>query len=128
MLTLGLVVLVGGCAAVDASPTSAAPAGNTATTRAESATTTGAESYDPYQEFIALGGTELWAQDADSCVVLPVMCGSVCCSLISDDLSPEDAQTRALWGCETEWAPGTIDALLAEAYRQVEGFCGSSSS
>jgi hypothetical protein len=124
MLTLVLVVLVGGCAAVDdASPTSATPAGNTATTRAESAPATGAESYDPFQEFIALGGAELWAQDADSCVVLPVMCGSVCCSLVSEDISPEDAQTRALLGCETEWPAGTIDALLAEAYRQVDGFC-----
>ena len=121
MLTLVLVVLVGGCGLDDdASP---AKAGNTTAPRAESATTTGAESYDPYQEFIALGGAGLWALDAESCVVLPVMCGPVCCSLVSEDISPEDAQTRALLGCETEWPPGTIDALLAEAYRQVEGFC-----
>ncbi len=31
-------------------------------------------------------------------------------------LSREDAQTRAILGCGTEWAPGTIDAVLQEAY------------
>jgi len=31
-------------------------------------------------------------------------------------LSREDAQTRALLGCGQSWAPGTIDAALAEAY------------
>ena len=120
ILPLGLLVLVAGCGAIDASSPSSAR--NTATTQPTS--TTGAEGYDPYQEFLALGGTELWAQDAESCVGLPVMCGPMCCSLISEDPSPEDAQTRALSGCGTEWSPGSLDAVLAEAYRQVEGFCG----
>ena len=31
-------------------------------------------------------------------------------------LSREDAQTRAMLGCDTDWAPGTIDAVLADAY------------
>lgn len=31
-------------------------------------------------------------------------------------LSREDAQARALLGCEQEWAPGTVDAALREAY------------
>jgi hypothetical protein len=124
-LSLGLLILVAGCGGNDASSPSTATR-NTATTQQTS--TTGAEGYDPYQEFLALGGTGLWAQDAESCVGFPVMCGRVCCSLISEDPSPEDAQTRALSGCGTEWSPGSLDAMLAEAYRQVDGFCGSSSS
>lgn len=35
------------------------------------------------------------------------------------DLSREDAQTRALLGCETDFAPGTVDAALAEAYADL---------
>jgi hypothetical protein len=31
-------------------------------------------------------------------------------------LSREDAQLRAMLGCGTEWAPGTIDAVLQDAY------------
>jgi hypothetical protein len=31
-------------------------------------------------------------------------------------LSREDAQTRALLGCGRQWAPGTIDGALAQAY------------
>ncbi|HEY9413157.1 MAG TPA: hypothetical protein VIQ30_00225 [Pseudonocardia sp.] len=31
-------------------------------------------------------------------------------------LSREDASTRALLGCETTWPPGTVDAVLQEAY------------
>lgn len=123
ILPLGLLILVGGCGGNDDSSTATS---NSATTQPTS--TTGAEGYDPYQEFLALGGTELWAQDAESCVGFPVMCGPVCCSLISEGPSPEDAQTRALSGCGTEWSPGTVDAVLAEAYRQIDGFCASSSS
>jgi hypothetical protein len=32
------------------------------------------------------------------------------------DLTREDAQARALLGCGMAWAPGTVDAALAEAY------------
>ncbi|MDG4762372.1 hypothetical protein [Micromonospora sp. WMMD710] len=31
-------------------------------------------------------------------------------------LSREDAQARAVLGCGQAWAPGTVDAALAEAY------------
>jgi hypothetical protein len=34
-------------------------------------------------------------------------------------LSREDAQARALLGCSTTWAPGTIDAVLHAAYAQL---------
>lgn len=34
-------------------------------------------------------------------------------------LSREDASTRALLGCGTKWPPGTVDAVLAEAYAQL---------
>lgn len=34
-------------------------------------------------------------------------------------ISREDAQTRALLGCGQAWAPGTIDAALAEAYASL---------
>ena len=34
-------------------------------------------------------------------------------------LSREDAQTRALLGCGQSWAPGTVDAVLAEAYADL---------
>jgi hypothetical protein len=37
-------------------------------------------------------------------------------------LSREDAQARAFLGCGTTWAPGTIDAVLAEVYRPT-GIC-----
>lgn len=32
-------------------------------------------------------------------------------------LSREDAQARALLGCQTHWAPGTIDYVLHAAYK-----------
>lgn len=34
-------------------------------------------------------------------------------------ISREDAQTRALLGCKTQWAPGTIDYVLHEAYKKL---------
>ncbi len=34
-------------------------------------------------------------------------------------ISREDAQTRALLGCNMKWAPGTVDAVLADAYRDL---------
>lgn len=34
-------------------------------------------------------------------------------------ISREDAQARALLGCGTAWAPGTVDYVLAQAYRAV---------
>lgn len=34
-------------------------------------------------------------------------------------LSREDAQARAILGCKDTWAPGTVDAVLADAYREV---------
>ena len=35
------------------------------------------------------------------------------------ELSREDAQTRAILGCGRKWAPGTVDAALAEAYADL---------
>lgn len=32
-------------------------------------------------------------------------------------LSREDAQARAMLGCGEKWAPGTVDAVLADAYQ-----------
>lgn len=32
-------------------------------------------------------------------------------------LSREDAQARAFLGCSVKWAPGTIDYVLHEAYK-----------
>jgi hypothetical protein len=37
-------------------------------------------------------------------------------------LSREDAQTRAILGCGQTFAPGTVDRVLAEAYRPM-GIC-----
>ena len=37
----------------------------------------------------------------------------------SPKLSREDAQARAYLGCGQEWAPGTVDAVLAEAYADL---------
>lgn len=34
-------------------------------------------------------------------------------------ISREDAQTRALLGCGTQWAPGTVDAVLHDAYKEL---------
>lgn len=38
-------------------------------------------------------------------------------------LSREDAQTRAFLGCNLHFAPGTVDAVLHEAYKAI---CDSS--
>ncbi|NIL42922.1 hypothetical protein HCB17_18540 [Salinispora arenicola] len=35
------------------------------------------------------------------------------------NLSREDAQARAMLGCGQTWAPGTVDAALAEAYAEL---------
>jgi len=37
-------------------------------------------------------------------------------------ISREDAQTRALLGCDQPWAPGTVDAVLHDAYK---GLCAN---
>jgi hypothetical protein len=34
-------------------------------------------------------------------------------------LSREDAQTRAILGCGQDWAPGTVDAVLQDAYEAL---------
>ncbi len=47
------------------------------------------------------------------------------------ELTPDDAQARAMLGCGTAWAPGTVDAALQQAYAQLieqwkkQGFCAS---
>lgn len=46
------------------------------------------------------------------------------------DISRGDAQLRAMLGCGTAWAPGTVDAALALAYAdlieqwETQGLCG----
>lgn len=37
-------------------------------------------------------------------------------------ISEDDAATRALLGCETDWPAGSVDAALAQAYRPT-GLC-----
>ncbi len=39
-------------------------------------------------------------------------------------LSRDDAMARAYLGCGNQWAPGTVDAVLADAYRPT-GLCGN---
>ena len=39
-----------------------------------------------------------------------------------EKLGREDAQARAYLGCEQQWAPGTTDRALADAYRPT-GIC-----
>lgn len=46
------------------------------------------------------------------------------------EISRDDAQARALLGCGSDWAPGTVDAALQEAYAVLiegwtaQGMCG----
>lgn len=73
--------------------------GSAATTSETTSTTTAAQSEkDPYNTYLRL-------KPADE-----------------DTLSREDAQARAYLGCDQEWAPGTTDRALADAYRP-SGIC-----
>ena len=65
-----------------------------------------AVTYDPFQRWIELGGPELWTASG-----------------LSGQISAEDAQIRASLGCALTPAPNTVDGLLAEAYRAIDGFC-----
>ncbi len=71
----------------------------TTTTTQEATTTTMTDTEDPYETFLTNGGGEAWKAEIGG-----------------EMISREDAQARALAGCGQEWAPGTIDYYLQEAY------------
>ncbi len=71
----------------------------TTTTQEATATTMTTDTEDPYEIFLTNGGGEAWEAEVGG-----------------EMISREDAQLRALAGCDQEWAPGTIDYYLHEAY------------
>lgn len=100
-LTLALLTL-GACS--NSTPTEAPPAPSTTVAAAAAASSTVAQ--DPYQAYLAIAPAD------------------------APELTPDDAQTRALLGCSTTWAPGTVDAALQQAYAPLieqwrnQGLCG----
>ena len=77
---------------------------------AEETTTTVTPAEDPYEVYLQLAA-DIPAND-------------------QIELSREDAQLRAMLGCGSASAPGTVDGLLAEAYVSLieqwkaDGMCG----
>lgn len=69
--------------------------------------TTAAEDPEPYDRFdmwIELGCPELWKAEG--------LAGTLSCG---------DVRNLVLLGCGKDWAAGSVDALLAEVYRAVDG-------
>lgn len=87
--TAALLLAVTGCSGKGSSDTPPAAPASSAAKPAPKATV------DPYERYLKLA-----PKDAPK-------------------LSREDAQTRAYLGCGTRWAPGTVDAALAEAYADL---------
>lgn len=100
---------------VQAPSTEVAPAGDDqAATTLTTATDEGSAATpvaDPYEVYLQLAAEQLAETD-------------------QIEISRDDAQARALLGCGSTWAPGTVDALLATAYADLiaqwtdEGLCG----
>ncbi|WP_435120747.1 hypothetical protein [Micromonospora tulbaghiae] len=88
-LSAALLLALAGCGTGDDSGT-AAPSGPASSTQPAPKATA-----DPYDLYLKLA-----PKDAPK-------------------LSREDAQTRAYLGCGKKWAPGTVDAALAEAYADL---------
>ena len=94
-----LLLALAGCGSTDNSTTqpastssSAAPASTSSAAPAEAAPKATA---DPYEVYLKLAPKD------------------------APEISREDAQIRALLGCGQKWAPGTVDAALAEAYADL---------
>lgn len=68
---------------------------DTSTPAAEGDTTNEPEQVDPYEVYLANAPGD------------------------APDLSRDAAQLRAMLGCGTSWAPGTVDAVLQEAYASL---------
>ncbi|WP_262015656.1 hypothetical protein [Micromonospora sp. Mcm103] len=88
-LSAALLLALAGCGTEDDSGT-AAPSGPAGSTQPAPKATA-----DPYDVYLKLA-----PKDAPK-------------------ISREDAQARALLGCGQKWAPGTVDAALAEAYADL---------
>ncbi len=95
---------LGACSS--STPTATPPPPSSAAPAASSPTTQAAPVTDPYQAYLALAPAD------------------------APELSPDDAQARAMLGCGTTWAPGTVDAALQQAYAplieqwKTQGICG----
>lgn len=115
-----LAVLVASCTAETNDPALVSTTGENTATEADAAADTAAPAgtaaaavsgQDPYEVYLRLVD-ELGITDAPN------------------NLTRDDAQLRALLGCGTAWAPGTVDAALAQAYApfieqwKTEGSCG----
>ncbi len=94
-----LLLTLAGCGNTDDSTpaaastsSSAAPASTTAAAPTEAAPK---ETVDPYEAYLKLAPKD------------------------APEISREDAQIRALLGCNQKFAPGTVDAALAEAYADL---------
>lgn len=108
---LALALSACSSSATEPTTTTAAAAGAPASTAAAPATSApAAAAADPYDEYLRLVD-ELGITDAP-------------------ELTRDDAQLRALLGCGTAWAPGTVDAALQQAYASLieqwkqQGQCG----
>jgi hypothetical protein len=89
-------LLAVGCGSDD--EPSADSADTTTTTGENTTTSTAAAEDDPYETYLRLAPAG------------------------EEKLGREDAQARAYLGCEQQWAPGTTDRALADAYRPT-GIC-----
>ncbi len=101
-LALALITL-GACSS--STPAETPPPPSTTAAAAPASTSTTAAQADPYQAYLAIAPADAPA------------------------LTPDDAQTRAMLGCGTTWAPGTVDAALQQAYAplieqwKAQGIC-----
>lgn len=80
------------------------PASSETTAGAEVATSTAEPSVASTSEVAAEDPYEVWLATAPA---------------DAPDLSRDDAQLRAMLGCGTAWAPGTVDGVLQVAYASL---------
>lgn len=102
---LAVIVGAAGCGS-DPAPATQSTSTAAATGATPAAAPVSAPPADPYQVYLTLAPAD------------------------APELTADDAQTRAMLGCGTAWAPGTVDAALQQAYAALieqwkqQGICG----
>ncbi len=105
ILAIALLTL-GACSSSTPTATPPPPSSSSAAPAPNTPTTQAPPVTDPYQAYLALAPAD------------------------APQLTPDDAQARAMLGCGTTWAPGTVDAALQQAYAplieqwKTQGICG----
>lgn len=106
IIVLIAALALAGCGTTPPDPVAGAITTQAPTTEPPAATTVTTVAADPFDVYLSLAPAD------------------------APEMTRDDAQARALIGCSSTWAPGTVDAALQQAYAELiddwrsQGMCG----